>query len=63
MVTTAESEACAIKQTVVEDMEGPMVTLPGCNPLSFGPENAGMNTQEQCPKVEIATGHAVGREE
>ena len=38
MATTQESEACTLPGSLDENIEGPLDALPGCNPITNGPE-------------------------
>lgn len=42
-----ESERCTLPVTLQEDIQGPLPALPGCNPVSLGPEPA--NEVKPCP--------------
>ncbi|PWW76934.1 hypothetical protein C7212DRAFT_279251 [Tuber magnatum] len=46
LYTENEMQQCTIKQTVKEDVVGPLKELPGCNPVSDGPEPA---KRDGCP--------------
>ncbi|CUS11857.1 unnamed protein product [Tuber aestivum] len=46
LYTEGEMQQCTIKRTIKEDVFGPLKKLPGCNPVTKGPESA---TKDGCP--------------
>jgi hypothetical protein len=51
MVTPDDKRDCKLPSIVPEDVAGPMLDLPGCNPINGGPGDAPMQLYENCPPV------------
>ncbi|KIY62290.1 hypothetical protein CYLTODRAFT_494741 [Cylindrobasidium torrendii FP15055 ss-10] len=50
VLDAAVANNCKIPAVVDEDVDGPMDSLPGCNPLQAGPGDATLYTDANCPK-------------
>jgi hypothetical protein len=50
VISASEAEECTIKPVVNEAVAGTLSKLPGCNPLQYGPGNATLYLDSNCPE-------------
>jgi hypothetical protein len=50
MIPKGTASQCKIKPIVNEVISGNLTKLPGCNPVQYGPGNATIYTDANCPK-------------